>query len=222
MAIELSASILSANFASLGEDVQRLITAGVDSIHFDVMDMNYVPNLTVGPVVLEALAPYLSDIPVHAHLMVTKVAGLINPLVAAGAASITWHLNHGEDDLVLVDMVKAAGCQVGIALNPDEDISLLLPYLPIIDRVLVMAVYPGFAGQSFIDASIDRLAAVAKLIVEQNLSCVLEVDGGVKLENCQSILATGVDSIVVGSGLMIDSNYKNTVDKFKLLFGLET
>ena len=168
---------------------------------FDVMDMHYVPNLTVGPMVLEALRPYVASTPVHAHLMVAPVAALIAPLVAAGAASITFHLNVVAEPLKTIAQIQAAGCQAGLAINPNESLTLLEPFIGALDRVLLMSVVPGLGGQSFIAESMARLRALREMLDAKQFTGMMEVDGGVNLSNCAEIATTGVQSMVMGTGL---------------------
>ena len=213
--IDISASILSADCARLGEEVRAVIQAGVDSIHFDVMDMHYVPNLTFGALVLKALHSDLNGTPVHVHLMVNPVEALIDPFVEAGATSLVFHPGVVREPGALLDKIHQAGCQAGLALNPDEPLTLCLPYLEKMDRWLMMSVYPGLSGQAFIEASLDRFIQAKQLIQEHSASCVLEADGGIKGDNLATVLKTGLDSVVIGSGLFGLSNYVDGVERFR-------
>jgi len=207
---EISASILSANKAILGPEVAQMVAAGVDSIHFDVMDMNYVPNLTFGPCILSDLKPFCNKIPINVHLMVNSTNALIPLFAQSGATCIIFHPKTVEDVSATINIIKSNKCQTGIALNPDEDVSSIEPWLDIVDRVLLMSVYPGFAGQDFIPHCINKIDQI------KHKKCIIEVDGGIKLNNCRSVAQAGADSLVIGSGLYnLDDDYKKSLLKFR-------
>lgn len=209
--VEISASILSANFANLGQELTDVISAGVDSIHYDVMDMHYVKNLTFGPVVLNSVRSIIQDVPVNVHLMVTKPIDFVQAFVDLQVNSLIIHM---QDDFAdCCSQIKSMGCQVGVAVNPNDSLIKLEGLLDKVDRILVMTVYPGFAGQGFIDSGLSRIKSISSLIAGSNI--VLEVDGGIKTSNCKAIADAGAKSLVVGSGLFISNDYIQQVKNFR-------
>lgn len=213
----ISASILSANFASLGADVKKAIDAGADRIHIDVMDQHYVPNLTFGPLVVEALKNYGIKVPLDVHLMVEPVDQLIVDFAKAGANCICFHpeaSRHVDRSLALI---KSFGCDAGLALNPATPIEALSYAWDKLDRILVMSVNPGFGGQSFIPSSLQKIAALRKKIDEKNDGIILEVDGGINPSNIKTVFDQGARMLVVGSALFKapDQDYKKVIDALK-------
>lgn len=213
--IELSVSILAANFARLGEQVAQLVTAGVDSIHVDVMDMHYVPNLSFGAQILSDIQPYLHGRPAHVHLMVEPVKALCQPFVNAGASSLTFHPGVVKDVPSVISYIESLDCKVGLAINPDEPVEIVAPYLSNLDRLLVMSVVPGFGGQAFMPIALTKIAELKALCAKYAVAPIIEIDGGVKLSNCAQIAATGVDSMVMGTGLVAGGDFLRDVKDFR-------
>jgi ribulose-phosphate 3-epimerase len=206
----IAPSILSANFAKLGEEVQAVISAGADIVHFDVMDNHYVPNLTVGPLVCEAIRP-LTKAMIDVHLMVKPVDRLVPDFARAGANLISFHPEASDHVDRTIGLIRECGCKVGLVLNPATPLSWLDHTLEKLDLVLVMSVNPGFGGQSFIPASLEKLRAVRRLIAASGRDVWLEVDGGVKVENIADIARAGADTFVAGSAIFGSGNYKATI-----------
>ncbi|WP_295587168.1 ribulose-phosphate 3-epimerase [uncultured Lamprocystis sp.] len=197
----IAPSILSANFAKLGEDVDNVLAAGADIVHFDVMDNHYVPNLTIGPLICEALRKHGVTAPIDVHLMVKPVDRIIPDFAAAGATYITFHPEASEHIDRTLQLIHAEGCKAGLVFNPATPLSYLDYVLDKVDMILLMSVNPGFGGQSFIPAALDKLRQVRKLIDDSGLAIRLEVDGGVKADNIAEIKAAGADTFVSGSGI---------------------
>jgi len=197
----IAPSILSANFAKLGEDVDNVLAAGADIVHFDVMDNHYVPNLTIGPLICEALRKHGVTAPIDVHLMVKPVDRIIPDFAAAGATYITFHPEATEHIDRTLQLIHAEGCKAGLVFNPATPLSYLDYVLDKVDMILLMSVNPGFGGQSFIPAALDKLRQVRKLIDDSGLAIRLEVDGGVKADNIAEIKAAGADTFVSGSGI---------------------
>jgi ribulose-phosphate 3-epimerase len=202
MAIDLIApSILSANFAKLGEEVDNVLAAGADIVHFDVMDNHYVPNLTIGPLVCEALRKHGITAPIDVHLMVKPVDRIIPDFAAAGATYITFHPEASEHIDRTLQLIRAEGCKSGLVFNPATPLSYLDYVLDKVDMILLMSVNPGFGGQSFIPATFEKLRQVRQLIDASGFDIRLEIDGGVKADNIAEVKAAGADTFVAGSGI---------------------
>ncbi|RAP38908.1 ribulose-phosphate 3-epimerase [Candidatus Marinamargulisbacteria bacterium SCGC AAA071-K20] len=211
----IAPSILSADFANLGADVQSVLDAGASLVHFDVMDNHYVPNLTFGPLVCSALKKYGIKAPIDVHLMVKPVDRLIPDFIAAGADIITFHYEASEHVDRTLDLIKAGGCKAGIVLNPATPISVLDNVLHKCDMVLLMSVNPGFPGQSFIEYTYDKISTVRNMIDKTGLDIRLEVDGGINLENVRKVSDAGADTLVMGSAIFKTSNYEETLNKIQ-------
>ena len=202
MAADLIApSILSADFAKLGEEVDKVLAAGADIVHFDVMDNHYVPNLTIGPLVCEALRKHGVTAPIDVHLMVKPVDRIVPDFAKAGATYITFHPEASEHIDRTLQLIRNEGCKSGLVFNPATPLSYLDYVLDKCDMILLMSVNPGFGGQSFIPSALDKLRQVRKLIDDAGLDIRLEVDGGVKADNIAQIKAAGADTFVSGSGI---------------------
>ncbi len=197
----IAPSILSANFARLGEEVDNVLAAGADIVHFDVMDNHYVPNLTIGPLVCEALRKHGVTAPIDVHLMVKPVDRIIPDFAAAGATYITFHPEASEHIDRTLQLIRNEGCKSGLVFNPATPLSYLDHVLDKIDMILLMSVNPGFGGQSFIPATFDKLRQVRRIIDESGFDIRLEIDGGVKADNIAEVKAAGADTFVSGSGI---------------------
>ena len=197
----IAPSILSADFAKLGEEVDNVLASGADIVHFDVMDNHYVPNLTIGPLVCDALRKHGVTAPIDVHLMVKPVDRIIPDFAAAGATYITFHPEASEHVDRTLQLIKSEGCKAGLVFNPATPLDVLEYALPMCDMVLLMSVNPGFGGQAFIPYVLDKARAVRKMIDAQGLDCRLEIDGGVKADNIAEVAAAGVDTFVSGSGV---------------------
>ena len=211
----IAPSILSADFARLGEEVDNVLVAGADIVHFDVMDNHYVPNLTIGPLVCEALRNHGVTAPIDVHLMVKPVDRIIPDFAKAGASYITFHPEASEHIDRTIGLIKESGCKAGLVFNPATSLHYLEHVIDQLDMVLLMSVNPGFGGQSFIASSLEKLRIVRKLIDEKGLSTRLEIDGGVKVDNIKEIAAAGADTFVAGSAIFNTENYKSTIDKMR-------
>ncbi len=207
----LCPSILSADFTRLGAEVDEVIAAGADRLHIDVMDYHYVPNLTFGPLVCEALKKHGINIPMDVHLMVNPVDGLIQDFAKAGARCIIFHPDASTHIDRSIKLIKSLGCEAGLALNPATPISVLDYTLDQLDRVLIMSVNPGFGGQSFISSSLHKAEQLRRKIDALNLPIRLEIDGGVKVDNIAEIAAAGIDTFVAGSAIFNSQDYHATI-----------
>jgi len=198
---KIAPSILSADFARLGEEVDNVLAAGADIVHFDVMDNHYVPNLTIGPLVCEALRKHGVKAEIDVHLMVKPVDRIIPDFAKAGASYITFHPEASEHIDRTLQLIKGEGCKAGLVFNPATPLSYLEYVLDKVDMVLLMSVNPGFGGQSFIPATLDKLRQARKLIDASGRNIRLEIDGGVKVDNIREIAAAGADTFVAGSAI---------------------
>ena len=216
----IAPSILSANFAKLGEEADNVLAAGADIVHFDVMDNHYVPNLTIGPLVCDALRSNGVTAPIDVHLMVKPVDRIIPDFAKAGASYITFHPEASEHIDRTIGLIKENGCQAGLVFNPATPLHYLDHAIDQLDMVLLMSVNPGFGGQSFIPSSLEKLRHVRKIIDEKNLNTRLEIDGGVKTNNIREISAAGADTFVAGSAIFNTDNYKKTIDDMRSELGL--
>ncbi|MGH8767810.1 MAG: ribulose-phosphate 3-epimerase [Burkholderiales bacterium] len=206
----IAPSILSANFAKLGDEVQSVIAAGADIVHFDVMDNHFVPNLTVGPLVCEAIRPLTKAI-IDVHLMVRPVDRIVPDFAKAGANIISFHPEASEHVDRTIGLIKECGCKAGLVLNPATPLSWLDFTLDQLDLVLIMSVNPGFGGQKFIAAALTKLRAVRERIRNSGRDVWLEVDGGVKVDNIAEIARAGADTFVAGSAIFGTKDYKATI-----------
>ncbi len=211
----IAPSILSADFAKLGEEVDNVLVAGADIVHFDVMDNHYVPNLTIGPLVCEALRNHGVTAPIDVHLMVKPVDRIIPDFASAGASFITFHPEASEHIDRTINLIKESGCKAGLVFNPATPLHHLDHVIDQLDMVLLMSVNPGFGGQSFIPHTLEKLRAVRNLIDSKGLQTRLEIDGGVKIDNIREIAAAGADTFVAGSAIFNTEDYKNTIDQMR-------
>jgi ribulose-phosphate 3-epimerase len=207
----IAPSILSADFARLGDDVAAVLAAGADVVHFDVMDNHYVPNLTIGPLVCEALRDYGITAPIDVHLMVKPVDRLIPDFAKAGASWITFHPEASEHVDRTLGLIREHGCRAGLVLNPATPLAVLDHVLDKVDIVLVMSVNPGFGGQKFIPHALEKLRRIRSLIAATGRDIRLEIDGGVKVENIGEIAAAGADTFVAGSAIFGAADYAATI-----------
>jgi len=207
----IAPSILSADFTRLGEEVDAVIAAGADMIHFDVMDNHYVPNLSFGPMILRALTRRGVSVPLDVHLMVEPVDDLIAQFADAGATFISFHPEATRHIDRSLELVKQRGCKAGLVLNPATPLSLIEPVLHKLDMLLLMSVNPGFGGQEFIPYVLDKVRAARALIDERQLATRLEVDGGIKIDNIRAIADAGADTFVMGSAIFGTPDYQQTL-----------
>ncbi|MCL1059652.1 ribulose-phosphate 3-epimerase [Shewanella gelidimarina] len=211
----IAPSILSADFARLGEDVDAVLNAGADVVHFDVMDNHYVPNLTIGPMVCKALRDYGVTADIDVHLMVKPVDSLIPDFADAGASIITFHPEASEHLDRSLQLIKESGCKAGLVFNPGTPLHYLDHVMDKLDVILLMSVNPGFGGQSFIPSTLDKLRQVRKLIDDSGYDIRLQVDGGVKVDNIAAIAAAGADMFVAGSAIFNKPDYKAVIDEMR-------
>jgi ribulose-phosphate 3-epimerase len=215
MSIIISPSILSADFARLGEEVSAVLAAGADWIHFDVMDNHYVPNLTVGPVVCEALRKAGITAPIDVHLMVTPVDPLVSDFAKAGASSISFHPEATQHVDRTIQLIRSSGCTPGLVFNPATPLNWLDYVIDKIDLILLMSVNPGFGGQQFIREALPKLAEARARIEASGRDIRLEIDGGVKVDNAAEIAKAGADTFVSGSAIFGSSDYARTIKEMR-------
>ncbi|MGO1691641.1 MAG: ribulose-phosphate 3-epimerase [Marinobacter sp.] len=208
----IAPSILSADFARLGEEVDNVLSAGADVVHFDVMDNHYVPNLTIGPMVCEALRKHGVTAPIDVHLMVSPVDDLIRMFIDAGASYITFHPEASQHIDRSLQLIREGGCKAGLVFNPATPLHYMDHVMDKLDMVLMMSVNPGFGGQKFIPGTLDKLRDARKRIDASNYNIRLEIDGGVKADNIREIAEAGADTFVAGSAIFNTDDYKATID----------
>lgn len=208
---KIAPSILAADFARLGEEVDAVLAAGADIVHFDVMDNHYVPNLTIGPMVCKALRNYGIEAPIDVHLMVDPVDDLIGQFADAGASYITFHPEASKHIDRSLQLIKQAGCKSGLVLNPATPLEVVKHVLPQLDMLLLMSVNPGFGGQKFIPYTLDKLREARALIDESGCDIRLEIDGGVTADNILEIATAGADTFVAGSAIFGKDSYADAV-----------
>lgn len=212
----IAPSILSANFARLGEEVDNVLAAGADVVHFDVMDNHYVPNLTIGPMVCEALRKHGVTAPIDVHLMVSPVDDLIRMFIDAGASYITFHPEASQHIDRSLQLIREGGCKAGLVFNPATPLHYMDHVMDKLDMVLMMSVNPGFGGQKFIPGTLDKLREARKRIDASNYNIRLEIDGGVNTDNIREIAEAGADTFVAGSAIFKTDDYKATIDAMRL------
>ena len=211
----IAPSILSANFAKLGEDVDNVLKAGADWVHFDVMDNHYVPNLTIGPLVCEALRKHGVKAPIDVHLMVKPVDRIVPDFAQAGASLISFHPEASDHIHRTIQLIKSHGCQAGLVFNPATPLDVLEHVLEELDLVLIMSVNPGFGGQSFIPSALKKLRTVREMIDRSGRAIRLEIDGGVKPDNIGEIAAAGADTFVAGSAIFGKPDYAKVIGEMR-------
>lgn len=207
----IAPSILSADFARLGEEVKAVLEAGADSVHFDVMDNHYVPNLTIGPLICEALRKHGITAPIDVHLMVKPVDRIVPDFAAAGATWISFHPEASEHVDRTIELIREHGCHPGLVLNPATPLNVLDYVLDKVDLILLMSVNPGFGGQKFIPSALRKLAQAREMIRASGREIRLEIDGGVKVDNIGAIAAAGADTFVAGSAIFGSKDYRKTI-----------
>ncbi len=211
----IAPSILSADFAKLGEEVDNVLASGADVVHFDVMDNHFVPNLTIGPLVCDALRKHGVTAPIDVHLMVEPVDRIIPDFAKAGASMITFHPEASKHIDRSLQMIRDAGCKSGLVFNPGTSLSYLEYVMDKVDIILLMSVNPGFGGQSFIPGTLNKLREARKLIDDSGFDIRLEIDGGVKVDNIREIKAAGADMFVAGSAIFSQPDYKKVIDEMR-------
>ena len=211
----IAPSILSADFARLGEDVQAVLDAGADIVHFDVMDNHFVPNLTIGPMICDALRSFGIDAPIDVHLMVEPVDSIIPDFARAGASYITFHPEASRHVDRSLGLIHDEGCKAGLVFNPATPLDWVEHVIDKVDMVLLMSVNPGFGGQTFISSALDKLRQARKIIDASGRNIRLEIDGGVKVDNIGEIAAAGADTFVAGSAIFGSEDYSATIAAMK-------
>ncbi len=211
----IAPSILSADFARLGEEVDTVLAAGADIVHFDVMDNHYVPNLTIGPMVCAALRKYGVSAPIDVHLMVRPVDRIIGDFVEAGATYITFHPEGTDHIDRSLELVRSGGCKAGLVFNPTTPLSYLDYVMDKIDMILIMSINPGFGGQKFIPTTLGKIREVRERIERSGRDIRLEIDGGVKVDNIAEIAAAGADTFVAGSAIFGSDDYQATIQRMR-------
>lgn len=214
----IAPSILSADFAYLGDEVKNVVAAGADMIHFDVMDNHYVPNLTVGPLVCQAIRPHV-DVPIDVHLMVKPVDRLVPDFAKAGANIISFHPEASEHIDRTIQLIHDHGCKAGLAFNPATPLSYLDYVMDKLDLILLMSVNPGFGGQSFIPQTLGKIAQVREKIAASGRDIMLQVDGGVKVDNIAEIAQAGADTFVAGSAIFGQEDYEKVINAMRTELG---
>lgn len=212
---KIAPSILSADFARLGDEVTNVLTAGADIVHFDVMDNHYVPNLTIGPLICEALRNHGITAPIDVHLMVKPVDRIIPDFAKAGATYITFHPEGSEHIDRSLQLIRDNGCKSGLVFNPSTPLDYLKYVMDKVDMILLMSVNPGFGGQSFIPETLNKLREARKIIDDSGRDIRLEIDGGVKIDNIREIAEAGADTFVAGSAIFNTDDYKSTIDAMR-------
>jgi ribulose-phosphate 3-epimerase len=210
----IAPSILSADFARLGEEVRNVVAAGADIIHFDVMDNHYVPNLTIGPLVCEAIRPHV-NVPIDVHLMVKPVDRIIPDFAKAGANIISFHPEASDHIDRTLSLIRDQGCKAGLVFNPATPLHYLEHVMDKVDLILIMSVNPGFGGQSFIGEALKKVSLVRELINASGRDIMLEVDGGIKVENIAAVAKAGADTFVAGSAIFGKPDYKAIIDAMR-------
>lgn len=205
--IEIAASILSADFARLGEEAKAVVEAGAHRIHFDVMDNHYVNNLTIGAMVCKSLRDFGITTPIDTHLMTENVDTLIEPFAKAGSSSILIHPNTTPDAGKTLARIRELGCECGLAINPEEEIDIALPFMDKLDWILLMSVHPGFGGQAFIPSVIDKIHPLRDHIKRHNLNVKIGIDGGVNADNVKMLREAGIDTLIAGSAIFNQDDY---------------